>query len=744
MTAPTKRELTAAETPQIFGGEAAEKPDDEGMLTDEDIQSILRAEIDSARVFIDEEVGPDRAYATARYKAEPYGSEEQGRSQVVMTDVRDSVLATMPSLMRIFCGTEKAVEFCPRRAEAIDEAEQRTDVVNYVISEQNKGFMILHGAFKDALIRKTGIIKWWWDERTMARTDVYEGLLQDQITALADQDDITDIAVEKTGEIDDPTADDELPAEQDPSMEGATEPGKVPVHKVTVHRSRTEGVARFALLPGEEFLIDRDATCLDDAKIIGHRTYTTRSDLLALGYTADFLEEHGGTSFKFQNNVEFTGRRPTVTTRGRNENNPALETTMYTEVWMRLARDPKKPATLVKICAIGDDYFLGKPPEDADEIPCAVFSIDPEPHEFFGTSMADLTMDLQKIDTNVMRSTLDSLSLALHPRMEVNANTTNLEDAMNTEIGALIRVTQPGSVREIATTFVGDAGLRVLDWLKGTKEERIGVNRASQGLDGDLLQSTTKAAVTGALTAAQARTELIARLLAEGIKDLYRGIDRLLRKHQDAPMVARLRGKFISVDPSSWGEDMDCTINVGLGQGVPEDRIALLQSIKTTQENLLAQAPSNPIVGFPEYRNTCAKIVELAGYKDASKFFKELPANWQPPAPTNTQPSPEEILAKAQSEQIQAQIKIERAKLDQAEREMYLKDAREREKTALDAKIQLIKIEQEHHTTLGVEKIASIADMHSRASEAHADMLAQMHASETQAAAQPPAEGAAQ
>src|SRR5574343_406852 len=97
---------------------------------DELKQHVLN-QSDDASNWIDSDIAPVRAKATRYYKGEKFGNEEEGRSQIVLTEVRDSVLQILPSLMRVFFSGEKVVEFVPVGPEDVSAAEQATDYVNY-------------------------------------------------------------------------------------------------------------------------------------------------------------------------------------------------------------------------------------------------------------------------------------------------------------------------------------------------------------------------------------------------------------------------------------------------------------------------------------------------------------------------------------------------------------------------------------------------------------------------------------
>ena len=133
-----------------------EGEEDDGPMTSEEFQAVVRAAAAAAVDYIDDDVAEQRVKAMNYYRGRPFGNEEEGRSKVVMTEVRDTVQAVLPSLLRVFTQGENAVEFMPRSEAKVQQAEQATDYVNFVFFNDNPGFRILWDAFKDALILKTG------------------------------------------------------------------------------------------------------------------------------------------------------------------------------------------------------------------------------------------------------------------------------------------------------------------------------------------------------------------------------------------------------------------------------------------------------------------------------------------------------------------------------------------------------------------------------------------------------------
>jgi len=137
-----------------YMADGQEEPEDQEM-GEEEFSAVVGSAIDDAADYIDEYIAPMREAATGYYRGDLFGNEEENRSSIVLTEVRDTVLQVMPSLLRVFTSAEKAVEFVPRNREDVPLAEQATDYVNYVFYQDNNGFKVLYDVFKDALVRKS-------------------------------------------------------------------------------------------------------------------------------------------------------------------------------------------------------------------------------------------------------------------------------------------------------------------------------------------------------------------------------------------------------------------------------------------------------------------------------------------------------------------------------------------------------------------------------------------------------------
>jgi hypothetical protein len=654
---------------------------------------------------VDTDLSPSRAQATAYYRGDPFGNEEEGNSRVVATEVRDTVNAMLPSIMRVFFSSERVVEFMPRGPEDVKASEQASDYANYVLNQDNPGFMVLYGTFKDSLVRKCGIVKTWWAKTTTVRTEKYTGLDEGTVMMLQQE---PGAVVTVITQYDDPDV-----LEPQLTMDPMTgQPVMMPIPQmfdVEVKRTIEEGKICVEGVPPEEFLIDRNARDIESAAFVGHRKMATVAELLEMGYDEDLIMENISTT-DFEYNDEYLRRRPTTTTMGslNESHNPAMQRALYVEGYMRVDYDGDGIPELRKVCCLGEGYSIVNN-EPADLVGFADFPCDPEPHTspLEANSVFDYTKDLQEIKSDILRNTLDSLAQSIHPRTAVVEGQVNMDDVLNNETGAIIRMRAPGMVMPLSQPFVGQAAFPMLEYMDSIKEERTGMSRASMGLNADALQSTTKAAVNATVSANQMRIELTTRILAEGMKKLFKLILQLSVKHQDKPRMVRMRNEWVQVDPRSWDATMDVAINVGMGTGDTEQKMQMLGMISGKQEQALMQmGPMNPLVTPGQYANTLRKMVELAGFKDASQFFNAIPADYQPPQATEPpKPSPEEMLAQVQVQSIQADIQKKAAQLDLDRQKMMMDDDRERDKMDTDKFIKLRELELKYGAVINEQQL---------------------------------------
>lgn len=682
-------------------------------MDEDELEAIIHSLISGAEEYIDIEEAPDRVKASEYYEGKSYGNEEEGRSQVVTYDVRDTISLMLPQVMRTFFGPEKVVEYVPRRVEDVQASQQATDYVNQVcLSQDNPAFPIFSAVFKDALLKRVGIAKVTWESIPEIEHEEYSGLDDMAVQSLLSDQHISASSVESYPDPDfvPPEPVQQFTPDGQPLSPVQQQVEPPMLHDVVVRRVTEDGKVAVEAVPPEEFLIDRRARSVDESSVVAHRRFLTVSELTELGYDYDEMLEHAGNEEEFNNNLEFLARHPRSSFIDSADGGEANRTVLYTEAFARVDYDNDGITELRRFCTVGTNHkVLAHHP--VNSIPFVTFTPYPEPHLWHGQSVSDITMDVQLIKSMVLRNMLDSLSKAIHPDTFVVEGQANMDDVLSNRVGKVVRGRAPGMVQELTKDFTGREAFPMLDYLDKLREDRTGMSKASMGLNPDALQSSTKAAVSATVQASQAQIELVCRNFAEmGMKPLFRKILKLLHQHQDKARVVRLRNTWVPVDPRSWDAGMDVSVNVALGLGTNEERMQMLAGMAQKQETILEKlGPENPLVNMQQYHATLSKMTELSGFKDVSTFWTD-PSTYQAPPPPPPQPTPDEIFAQAQADKVRADMEVDQARLTLDREKMVRDDDLARDKLESEIEFKSKELEARWQTTIDQTELRGMMD----------------------------------
>ena len=618
------------------------------------VKGIIENEIDNAIGYLNTETTEDRRRTLEYYLRSPYGNEQEGRSQIVTGEVAEAIDGALPQLMRVFTTTEDIVYFEPKGPKDEESAKQVTEYCNWVFYRDNDGTLILHNWFKDALLQKVGVVKSYWDDKTDVTKEEYKNLSEDELAYLLSDETLK--VKKQTVEI----------TEMSDNMGNVVQ---VPTYNVSVQKTNKSGQVKIENVPPEEFLISKSAKNIEDSPFLAHRRLMTRSELSAIGYDKDIVDElpaYNDLSFNRERIARFpNGEQP--------DQNSSLDFSMQLlevyECYIRIDEDDDGIAELRRIVWCGFEILED---EETDYVPFHSICPIPIPHKFFGQSLADRTMDIQLQKSTITRQSLDNLYLTNNSRIGAVDGQVNIDDLLNATPGGVIRLKNPNALVPLTVQSTFSQAMPMLEYLDAVQAKRTGVSDAQQGLDPDVLNNVTATAVAAMMKSNSGKLELIARIFAEtGVKSLFKGILHLLGKYQDKPRIVRMRGKYVTFDPRTWANEYDISINVGLGSGDRDQKLAMLQMVLAKQEQIIQQyGPSNPLVSIGQYRNTLAKFIESAGFKDANEFMNEITPEQnaalsqpQPPAP-DAQAKVAEMLAQVEREKTQAKAQIDAAKLD--------------------------------------------------------------------------------
>lgn len=634
-------------------------------MSEEDLKALVTEKLqDSHQWWGADKTGRIRIEADKFYRGEPLGNEEDGRSSVVSRDVAETVDDSLPSFMRIFAGSEEICVFTPFSKEDEEASKQATDYVNHIFLQENDGFIILHNWFKDALLKKNGIIKIIYEVRNKRNRESYKGLTDIQLQLLQmDQS----IRVEKVEPYQEQIIQQDFATMQPVSTE-------VTLYNCTTSSAKPVKRIVIANVPPDEFVIERRAVSIETACFMAHRAQRTISDLIECGFDADKLYDLPKDS-NFERTVERTERFTEENQHLENSSNAydkSMRKVSVVEAYIKCDYDGDGVAEWRKVTLAGYAGGTGSIVLENIETeghPFAVLTPVPEPHKFHGRSLFDQTKDLQEIKSALLRGILDSTYLANTPRMGVVDGQVNLDDLLNPVIGGIVRMKSIGALQPIASTMVSGDAMQVMRYIDEIKERRTGLSAGSAGLSDNILNSSA----TGAdilNNKSQQRLELIARIFAEtGVKQLFRRILQLVCEYQDVPRVIRLRNKWVNVNPRDWKDKMDAVATIGLGMGSKQQQVnTTMQMLQLDEKIVQLQGGLNgPFLKPENIYAKLSKLVEGVGWKSVDPYYLN-PADKesQPPPLEPKQPSPEQQLAAevVKAEAQKAQTETDRKQME--------------------------------------------------------------------------------
>lgn len=599
------------------------------------------------------------------------------RSRVVSTDVADTIDTLHPDVVEILAGGEDVVSFTPIGAEDEDAARQETDSVKHVFFNENPGWQTIYDMTKDAMQSKIGVAKAWVEE-CPEETESFEGKTPEAIQLASKTAEVVDIK---------PAAD------QDPE--------NPQLFDFTVRRQAYRRV-RIASWPPEDFTVASDTVGLHDEAFTycAGRSRPRAQDLVAQGFDAKKVAE-----LSFYGRDTDDGVAQARDTAGEHDYDAgaAQDVLRRVEIVEHIIKINEGKKTRLWSVITGENETVLLQKTEVRRNPFNAITPYPVTHRFYGESVADRLIEPQRAKTALRRMMFDSGYYAMNARNEVDesgANENTIPDLLRNEPGVPVRVKRAGTVNPIQAGVLTFDVLAAMEYEETRVEQRTGVVRAAQGLTPDTLHETAKGALA-LLTAAQKRTKLMARTWAEtGIKDLYLTVHGLLRENSDRPLQIRLGKDWLTVDPTTWGNRSDMTIEIGLGASGREADLMMLQAEGEAMEKIVAlqAGAQGPIVTMEHVFNQYERTLTKLGNKTPEKFGQN-PKD-APPQPPKPDPAMAEIEGKLklqeqemqgkgqlQAMELQGKGMLEQAKLRQAE-EAAIRD-HELKVAQMQAEIQL-------------------------------------------------------
>lgn len=688
-------------------------------MDDTELKSIIHNELSQALGADGGKLSFDRRKAIEAYDGGPRGDERDGQSQVISRNVLEVVEWSLPILLRVFASSDVIFEYEPVRPEEEADAAAATQFINYVFLRDNQGFLVLYDWIKTALLEKVSYVKAYWSEEDVYSTSTFSGLTELEYQQITGTDDV-EVIEERA--YDNP----------DPNMMWFTQDDPNPkapkLYDLKVRVWQTEGRVKIEHIVPEEILVSRrsPSLILDGKHFVCHRSMKRRYELVQMGFDEDMIDEAIGAN-ELDLNSERIARfkeEEDWPYAGGDRTDPAMEMAEIEESYIRVDYDGDNVAELRRIVTANSGQVILSN-EMCDEVPIVALCPLPFPGKHIGMSVADLVMDLQDINTTLMRQVLNNLYYTNTPRtvVEEGAMTDDtVDDILDVRPAGIIRVSNAQGVVPMTVPFVAGATMPFFEFLNNVQEVRTGVSRQNQTLSvDDLNKHASGAAIGMAQQAANQRIELIARIFAEtGMKQLGKLLLGLVIRHQQKGRIVRLTGNWVNFDPRGWRDNMDVSVNVGLGSGSRDQVLAHLMSVLQIQQTIVAaqKGIQGPLVTGDNVYAVVQKIIENAGFKGMS-FFTDPKS--QPPQQGQQQPDPEMVKA-----QVQNQALVARTQADLAAQKARVELELQLETVRANHQAQLAEMKQEHEMKL--EKMREEARMTLEMAKLH--VKAQVEASQ--------------
>lgn len=583
-------------------------------LDDDEIEGQLRNDVEDAVDYMAEAFSENWEDAQDYFDGESSVEKVKGRSQVVVTSVRNALRGIKPSVMRVFTSGRKIVEYLPNSRVAGALAHAQTLYVNQLFWENN-GYRIISDLFDDAGLKRIGAVHWYWDENPVPCYASLSFLSPQEYQELVTNEDITILS-------------ESYHFENVTGPDG--QPSQVEFYDCEVSYIENRGRIVIETIPLPNFFISKNATDALDARVVGFRKPMRIGDAVRMGISEDDLVELDDYDPETDgaNSGESERRRRVQKEKETPDVDVTMRNVLITVVYSRYDLDGVGVPQLWKFILGGTEYKILKK-ERADEPAVCVVNIETRPHTVCGGSIYDILAQDQDTQTSVLRSILDNLHGANNRRLVVNDSLVNMPDVLSQTLNAPIRTrTAPqAAISELGYTPTTGASMPLLQYLQLMSDNRVGVSQASTGLDPDALQSTDKAAVQNTINLMQGQVELICRNMAETMIPLFRGLLKLAMRHKSRYQDVATAGATFPIDQKALKPDLLMIPKVGLGTDSVTQQQAGLQFVLTQQLGAMDKlGPANPMCNMSHISNTLEDILRLANLNNPDRYFAPIDA----------------------------------------------------------------------------------------------------------------------
>lgn len=591
----------------------------------------------------------------------------EGQSNVIDRSVFETIQWILPSLCRIFANGDDVVALTPMNEQDIEPAKQESAYLNWLVTTKHPWFDLFLEWSTDALLTKNAYFLVYKDLKRTVEIEKYEGqtkmgvsyLLQDPTCQLIDSNSY------KAPDLPpDPVMD---PQTGQPIVDENGKPMMMPamLYDVTIRRTGEGKDLCIRVLPPERVKVDQRAFSwrIDDrCNYFEYWEETTLTELREQGFDipTDIADDPELYTQEDYARDQYGERR----LERYKPSDPSMRRVKARMIWIRCDYDGDGKAELLQILRVGR-RILNQ--EEVSRIPVASGVACPLPHRHLGIAVADMVSDIQRIKTSILRQGLDNLYLSNNPQKILNEQYVNIDDALISRPGGVIRATDINQIRYEEMPFVFPQAVQGLEYMSQVAQNRTGVNNGFAGVDSAQLNNIQPGTVNQLSSMAAERVVQIARVLAFAIEDLFSIIHEQVLKMGHKREMMQIAGKWVEVDPGSWKKRTSFKIAVAFAAGNKDAQIGRLMAILGKQVE--AFTLGLPVVTPENYYATVMELTKAIDFTSPERFWTD-PIKMPPKPPPPPPPAIQTAMINAQSRE-----KITAAEIIQRENESQRKAA---------------------------------------------------------------------
>jgi hypothetical protein len=693
----------------------------EANMTDEEKKLLmgLKAEEEQSVAFWQSEIQTNQRQAMEQYYGQLYGDEEEGRSQMITREVFETIEWIRPDLVDMFTASDRVVTLEPGDPLAENHVEVAQAYLNHVFFQKHNGLNIIDQFAFDGLLQKLGIAAVYVDEE-YGDLQEYEGLSTPQYQAVVNSPNVEEIVDEEVEEVE---ASEFYP-------DGMSYEVKV--------RTKSKKCLRFDNVAPEDFRVSARSTTLDDANYKARVHRMSRHEAMKrFPEKAALLDNYPETDdiadWDERRDVRFVDEEDYDDLKSKSSKS-SQELHVYEEyLFWDLDEDENGSEDNTKLYKVFRSQDLILEYEEVDDHPFADWCPIKIPHRLYGLSVYDITNDLQRANTVLLRAALDTTYQSVAPRMIVNEGKVNMNDLLDVSAGAVIRAQAAPSEVAMPLKTPSGAGdvLPILEKLDQMGESRTGVTRNAQGMDPDSLNKTATG-IQLMQDAAAARKRMIARNFGSGVQKLLQKAYSLLVTQIDSQELFMFNNAWTPINPLEWSDKMNVIVDVGVGTGAREVHMQHLQTIMGMQEKWATTFGLNtPVVTPKHIHNTAEEVIRTMGYRSPSRFIGPVEQfqPQDPEPPVELQIAQMEAQAKQQEYQMKMQLEQMKMQNDQAK----LENDKQVELAKIQQQAELKRLELQMEMDMKREQAAQELALKERIATAEMQLQAQKDAADIQA-----------